>query len=98
MTEFAAQQPAEGDVILYCAHSVLVDLDSVTFKEGTHWYSAEAPFTAPSGEEGVARWFVVCDACHRSLEGDPRRLARVPVVGHCTWRGSRPIIGEPARH
>ena len=94
MNQLASMQPQEGDIVLHCAHALEADDSSLIFKLGTHWLSAEMPFTAPDGKRDIAQWFVCCGWCFRSIAGVAKRVIEIKVTGHVVWKKDGSCIAE----
>lgn len=85
MSEWAEQQPKDGDTLLTCGHEV------------GHYHFWKFPggidFRRPDGTIGEAEWLCACEACFTLSGGE---ALRVPVRSDATWRGDAPVIRSPS--
>jgi|WetSurSiteA1Bulk_404760.scaffolds.fasta_scaffold151029_1 hypothetical protein len=88
------QRPKPGDTIFFCAHLRKGNIYECPI--GSHWFGIGAvPFTSPTGEKGIAKWYNCCNSCYQALEGDPRKLFTItPLGGHVVLNQTPPIDGK----
>jgi len=86
-TPFTRLQPADGDVVLVCAHNG---------KQVWHWYSMEDGSTVEkinlqTGEKEIieAKWICICEECFGKYDSPEEAVA-----GDRIWCGDDPFIRE----
>lgn len=81
MTEWAEDQPLEGECVLWCLHDA----------EKYHFFRTPTKliFVRPDGTDGEATWLIACDPCFKRAGRDPKKLE---IRGDAIWQGNAPII------
>jgi hypothetical protein len=88
MSQYAKQQPSDGEIITHCGH--------LEKEVGPHHFFGfgpelpEAQFTRPDGSKFSSRWMVLCQGCFNAHGANPSSCIRADSV----WIGDEPAIKE----